>query len=418
MRAKTIALFLAFIFIISMFAACKKDSPTNTQPPDTKDVRQETDFPSATTSLDVTEPIEPPTMPDGPDVKEESEYAYLDYNKSLKNDVPEIIPGQTFMATDIDARYLVTIKEPIGTTFRPMLSDYMMGSLDSFFGITDDIDKIILHEFQDTLSFLYVASKDEVYDVRVTTSYNLVGEDEIARVGDAVMYEKIMDSNGEESLLFLTKTEDERFAIIPFCDDSDIYDDGLYHGDVLVIRIRAHGEKADAVRAFKDLFEFSVLHNEDKYNTDVSYTLDGKEVDTSSAVTPQKVSESVLKQFNLHFPEGAKDHRIYFNELSYTMDGIEYVLNASLCGHTYHQLHENTAASRDHGEEGVLFAMTGRWPSVALETNIQNVPFLNTNLSNNEHMYYCIELSTNSFPSEVPEEMIDFFITTHMETAE
>lgn len=414
MKAKIIALLLALFSIISMFAACKKDNNANTRPSDTDSSNQTAEEPPTSASPNVPIPDEDQTLPDEPDVDEEGEYAYRNYNKSLKNEVPEVIQGQTFMAVDTDARYLVTIKDPIGKTFRPMLSDFLLDTLDSFFGVTDDSDKIILHEFQDTLSFLYVASKEEVYDVRVSTSYDLIGENEIARIGDAVMYDKILNSDGEESLLFLTKTDDEKFAIIPFGDDSYVYDDGLYHGDVLVIRIRSHGEKADAVRAFKEIFEFSVLHNEDRYNTDISYTLDGKEVDTEGTVTPKKVSESVLAMFNLHFPDGAKDHRVYYDEISYTIDGVEHVLNVTLCGHTYHEKNENTAASRNQGEDGMLYAVTGRWPCVALETNIQNVPFLNTTKSNNDLMYFCIELSTDRFPSEDPEEMIDFFVANLM----
>lgn len=412
MKKKLLALLLALISIFSTLTACKKaENPAATEQTNAdlapnvtsqNSGREETNWPEDTEGQET-----PPS-------KDDSEHAYRHYNKKLQNNVPNIGSGQTLMACEDEMRYLVTFKEPIGASFRPMYSDYLPPETNAFYGIMDDNDKVLIYELGDTVAFTYAASRTEHYDVRIRQTRDVVGEGELARVGDAVLYDEIKKSDGTMSLLSIGMNERSKIAVIQYEDESDLYDDGLYHGYTLSIRISPCEETADPVRAFEELFEFSVLHNDDEENEDVAYTLDGKTVDTSTAISARNVISSVLAEFHMHLPENAENCHVYFTSLRYEKENESYDLMTGLCNRGFHANNEDVKATRGYNE-WTLYAETGKWPAVYLETDIQNKPYADTTLRDNDNMCFYIMLNDADVLSEDAEEMLDAFTSIYLE---
>lgn len=350
MTKKLISILMAVLVITALFAGCKNNDgkkETNpgpesheTDPIITHEAGEQTNVPNYTDF-----PV-PSDTPYG-----DNDNTYTDYNRNLKNEVPEIVAGQSFMVQNWSLRYLVTFKEPLGSDLRPMYADD--SNIDGFYGIMDSSDRILIREMDDyNFAFIYTVSGSEAYDVRISQSVNKIGEGELATVGDATLYEKVTEADGSAPMLLFAETD--KVAIIPYEDTSDDYDDGLYHGDVLIVRIRPYGDNADAVRAFKELFTTSVLHTTDREDFSTSYTLNGKQVDTSAAITPKVMSNMVLEPFQLRLPEDADDIIIYYASLRFDLNKRSEALLSLLQFLQQQQLHDlplvNPAPQAKHGE--------------------------------------------------------------------
>ena len=303
---KYLALIISIFLVAALFSGCGAKEPVASTPAQTPAVseskpakesrEQEHEPQSDTTETDGDSEVTEASYDQPDDEYNENEYDYR--NPALAYEVPQVYSDRSFLVSDWDGtRILLTLPAPVGPDYNIYMDQEHSWEKYEPYGCIDGTNSVAFKymRFGATgIAFKYFVSDDEFYDVSITTERDAAG-DSSTKLGEKGDWE-FFDTVSNVSPLF----DDSVQGVLPYIDPSSS------STQALVIEVAGNGDNADPLRALNDLFEVTVLHNQnDPENYDVSYTLDGKPVDTSKAMTSRDVVGNTLRTLGFTIPEGA-----------------------------------------------------------------------------------------------------------------
>ena len=240
-----------------------------------------------------------------------SEYAYDNFNQNLEYTIPSVIEGKSILVIGKDIRVLVTLKDEIGKEFRVVNGSIPGATLSGFVNENENliINDLVSPKNEVNIGLTIVRSVDEIYNLHISTVDSVDAHGEISRKGNLVIYEKENTKNTVFNLI------SDGVAIMQYEDTSKYYNDDMEHGKWLKVEMNKNGKSANIQRLFKDIIDIDILYNFDVANTDLSYTMDGQEVDTSKAYTAMGILNSIFNHYNMQIPDDFESIRILDNTM-------------------------------------------------------------------------------------------------------